>query len=395
VLSNSDGAGRYKIVSVVGTVAMDSTKRRPAIFAVLTAAMLLTSGTAGVALAATPAVTADAQDAQDDDTPDGDEIVAEFRDTIDSLETVNFTVTTESTFDNETTTRVEAVDADLEDDQKRVETLNSTFGSNTTTVWNGTTVTTYFPEENSVSEYEVTGASLLPSIEALANESIVSYEYTGNETIDGQETYVLEGTPESGTQPDDVEASMTVYVNTETYFPEQIVHESTSDDFEYSSTTTYENVTLNAEIPDSTFELDLPDNVTDRSETTMPDISEYDTYDDVVSATNLSVPAANLTDGFNFDSGVIVDGDDFHSVTLTYTSDNDTVDVVTRGEPVSEFNHSESDYFESVSVGDTTGYLSTHEDFVSLYVEGDQPYTIHGEIDEETAIDVAEAILDD
>lgn len=374
---------------------MVSTKRRPAIFAVLAAAMLLTSGTAGVALAATPAVTADAQDAQDDDTPDGDEIIDEFRDTINGLETVNFTVTTDSTFDNKTTTRVEAVDADLQDEQKRVETLNSTLGSNRTTVWNGTTVTTYYPDENSVSEYEVTGASLLPSIEALGNESIVSYEYTGNETVDGQETYVLKGTPESGTQPDDVNASMTVYVDAETYFPEKIVHESTSDDFEYSSTITYENVTLNEEIPDSTFELDVPDDAEDRSETTMPDITEHDTHDDIVSEANMSVPAANLTDGFSFDSGVIVDGDDFHSVTLTYTNDNETVDVITRGEPISAFNHSESDYFESVSVGDTTGYLSTHEDFVSLYVEGDQPYTIHGEIDEQTAIEVAEAILDE
>jgi len=113
-----------------------------------------------------------------------------------------------------------------------------------------------------------------------------------------------------------------------------------------------------------------------------------------VSSTELAVPAANLTGGFSFQSGVVVDYDDFHSVTLTYTDGNESLSVVTRTEPITSFDHSGSDRYETVTIGDTTGYLFTSGDFLTLYVEGDQPYTVRGEIDEQTGIDVAEALLD-
>jgi outer membrane lipoprotein-sorting protein len=352
--------------------------------------MLLTS-TAGVAVVATPA--AATTDAQDTETPDGDEIIETFRDRVDSLETVEFTRTIESTFDNQTTTRTADVSADIGSEQKRIETIDATVGSNTTTVWNGTMVTTYNADENTVSEYEVTGSSLLPTLELLTNESTLNYEYTGNETLDGETTYVLEATPDEAVAGD-AEASITVYLDTETYFPETVEQQSQSEDFEYSSTTTYENVTLNEELPDSTFDLDLPDDAEDLSETTTPEFSEYETHDSLTANTTLSVPAANPTDDLTFDSGTVVDGDDYHSVTVTYTSDETTVTVITN-EELSEFNYSEVDQFEAVDVGDTTGYLYNHDGYTTLYVEDDQSYTIHGEITEDTAVDTAEAILEE
>lgn len=221
----------------------------------------------------------------------------------------------------------------------------------------------------------------------------ISYEYTGSETINGEEMYVLEGTP-SEEIAGDTEASITVYLDTETYFPETVEQQSQSEDFEYSSTTTYENVTLNEELPDSTFDLDLPDDVEDLSETTTPEFSEYETHDSLTANTTLSVPAANPTDDLTFDSGTVVDGDDYHSVTVTYTSNETTVTVITN-EELSEFNYSEVDQFEAVDVGDTTGYLYNHDGYTTLYVEDDQSYTIHGEITEDTAVDTAEAILEE
>lgn len=362
---------------------------RPAIVGVL-AAVLLLSSTAGVALAATP--TAATTDTQDTETLDGAEIIDAFRDNLDSLETVEFTRTIESTFNNETTTRTAEIAADLGSEQKRIETTDATVGSNTTTVWNGTMVTTYNADENTVSEYEVTGASLLPALDSLANESFLSYEYTGTETVDGETTYVLEATPDEAVVGD-TEASVTVYLDTETYFPETVEQQSESEEFAYSSTTTYENVTLNEEIPASTFALDLPDDVEDLSETTTPEFSEYETHDSLTANTTLSVPAATPTDNLTFDSGTVVDGDDYHSVTVTYTSNETTVTVVTN-EKLSEFNYSEVDQFEAVDVGDTTGYLYNQDDYTTLYVEDDQSYTVHGEITEDTAVDTAEAILE-
>jgi len=48
---------------------------------------------------------------------------------------------------------------------------------------------------------------------------------------------------------------------------------------------------------------------------------------------------------------------------------------------------------------DTTDMLGkdgpSGDDVTSLYVQGDQPYTVFGEIDEETGVDIAEAILEE
>jgi len=228
-------------VSGVAWVAMVLQKRRPALFAVLAAAMLLTSGAAGVAFAATPAPT----DVQDEETPGGDEITEEFRNRIESLETVQFTRTEETTVNNETNTRVVSVAADLADAQKRVETLNATTGRNTTTVWNDTSVVTYYADENRVTEFEVTGTSLLPSVQGLANESLLSYEYRGTETVDGQETYVLEAVrSEQAPRNDDADASAMLYIDTETYFPVQTAWETSSEENSTCRTTSRISATI-------------------------------------------------------------------------------------------------------------------------------------------------------
>lgn len=368
---------------------MEASKRRPAILAVLVAAMLVTSGTAGVAFAATPAM----DDGQQEERIDGDGVVEEFRDRIESLDTVQFTRTAEVTYRNETTTTTTRIAADLDDTQKRVERLAGE--TNTTTVWNGDNVTTYYPDENRVSEYEVTGTTLLPRVQGLANESLITYEYSGIETVNGQETYVLEATRDAGTQQSaDTEASATLYVDRETYFPVQVESEVRSEDFTHTSTVTYENVTVGEKIPDETFELDLPDDVDDGQEITTPDVTRHDSYDSLASETDLTVPEADLAHGFSFDGGAVVHADDFHSVSLSYTDGEESISVTTRADPITSFDHSDSDRYEAVEVGDTTGYVYTSDDFLALYVEGDQPHSIYGEISQETATDIAAAILD-
>jgi outer membrane lipoprotein-sorting protein len=370
---------------------MEVNKRRPAILAVLVAAMLVTSGTAGVAFAAPSAI----DDGQQDETVDGDDVIEEFRTQMEALDTVQFTRTAEVTYDNETTTTTTRTVADLDDSQKRVEIVNATSGSNTTTVWNGSNVTTYYPDDERVSEYEVTGTTLLPRVQGLVNESLITYEYNGTETVNGQETYVLEAVRTAEAQPsDDAEASATLYIDTETYFPVQLQSQVSTEDFSHTSTVTYENVTLGEEIPDETFELDLPDDVDDEPETTMPDVTRHDSYDSLTSDTDLSVPNATLPDGFSFDGGAVVHSEDFHSVSLSYTDGEESISVTTRTDPITSFDHSDSDRYEAVGVGDTTGYVYTSDDFLALYVEADQPYTIYGEISQETATDIADSILD-
>lgn len=368
---------------------MEVNKRRPAILAVLVAAMLLTSGTAGVAFAA-PTTT----DAQEIETPDGEEVIEQFKEQISALETAQFTRTSETTYDNEMTTQTERVVADLDDFQKRVETVDAAVASNMTTVWNESSVVSYDPDANTVSDYETTGNYLLPGIEPLANESMISYEYLGIESVDGQTAYVLEGVPEMLNQADsEVETSVTVYVDSETYFPVQTVTETDGGQYSVSATTTYESVTLDAEIPDETFELDIPDDATDPTQNVGPDISEFDSYETLTAETNLSVPDAAL-DGFSFDNGAIIEGEKYRSVSLEYTDGEESISVTTRAEQTTGFSYSESDRYEAVEVGDTTGYIHTSDDYVGLHVEGDQSYSIYGETDRKTATDIAASIFD-
>ena len=369
---------------------MVSSKARPALFAVLATAMLLASGTAGVAFAESPTMSATV-DAQDDEIHDGEEIIESFRDKLSSLETVEFTRTTETTFNNETITNTETVAADLEDEQKRVETESRY--TNSTTVWNGSSVTTYYPSEERVSEHNITGTTLLPRIEPLSNESMSDYDYAGTEVVDGQETYVLNATATTADRNQtDGEVRTTIYLNTETYFPVQQVSQMESSEFSATSTVTYENVTLNGELPDGTFELDLPDDVKDTDEFSVPEYSQYDSYENLTSNTSLSVPATELGE-FSFERGTVVDGDNMHSATLEYTDGNESVSVSTSAE-ATDFDYEESDLFEAVDVGDKTGYLNADGNFTSLYIEDDQSYSVYGDIGEDTAIDVAEALLD-
>ena len=366
-----------------------STNSRPAVLAMLLTAALVTSGIAGVAFAG-PSTT----DAQTTETPDGEDVIDAFVERLSTLETVEFTRTTESTFGNETTTRTIHVIADLEDGQKRTETVNNSVGVNTTTVMNESTVVTYNEDENTVSEYEISGdRTPLPSISPLGNESLVSYEFAGTATVEGEDAYVLEGTPQLS-RDTEAETTLTVYVDTETYFPVKLESATSGENYDFSSTVTHTNVTLNEPIPDGTFELDVPDDASEPTVHTGPDVSSFDSYDALAENATLSVPDADLPAEFTFERGTIIDGDNYYSVSLSYSDGNDTLGLSVRDASDSGFNYSDSDRYETVDIGETTGYLYESESFTALYWNDDSRYSLYGQVSNETAIDVAESVLD-
>ncbi|WP_135665307.1 outer membrane lipoprotein-sorting protein [Halorhabdus rudnickae] len=369
---------------------MASTTSRPAVLAILLAAALITTGSAGIAFAETPATT----DVQTTEPADEDDVIDSFVERLSTLETVEFTRTTESEFGNETSRRTVHVVADLEDIQKRTETVNATVGSNTTTVMNESAIRTYDPAENTVSEYEISGEqTLLPTLDVLANESFVSYELAGMDTVNGNDTYVLEATPQRQAETD-VEMSLTVFVDTETYFPVRIESERTGETYTYSSTVTHSNVTLNEEIPESTFELDVPADTSEPSEYVGPDVSAYESYDDLSTQATLSLPAEELAAAFSFQEGTIVEGEDYYSVSLRYTDGEETISVNTRADPFNESIYEESDRYEAVEVGETAGYRYDSDEFTSLHwAEDEQAYSLYGEIENGTAMDIAESIV--
>lgn len=361
---------------------------RSAVLAILTAALLLTGGVAGITVADRPSM-ADVQDAE---TPPGEEVIDSLTERVSALETVQFTRTTESTFQNETTTRTVRVYADIEAFEKRTETVRSSVGYNTTTVVNESTAMTYNEDENTVTEYESRTNAVLPTVEALGNESILDYEFRGTGVVDGEKTYVLGATPVQPSQTNSTGVKLTLHVDAETYFPVRLESARTGENYSYSSTTRYENVTLDEEIPESTFELDIPDNASDPSENVGFDISSYDSYDELVSATNLSVPRPDIAGNYSFEEGRVIDSETLHSVTVTYRNGTGTIGVNSRPTSDSTYDYSDSEMYETVEIGETTGYLFTSDEYTTLSFETDQSYSVYGEISEETAIDVAGAV---
>lgn len=365
-------------------------RNRPAVLAVLATVLLLSSSVAGIAVADQPSTTI-----EEEDDVDGEEVIDSFVQRIETLETVEFERTSESTFNGNTTTTTVQVAVDLQDFQKRIDIVESPLGSNTTTVINESKSVTYDPSHDSVSEYEVSGEQiLLPQLELLANESTVDYEFNGTETIDGQSAYVLDATPAQQAD-DDVELSMTVYVDTETHFPVQIVSETVTGDSTYSSTVTFRNVSVNQEIPDSTFELDLPDDVSSPTEEFAPDITSYDSHSALASNTAVSVPDTELANDFKFDSATVISSEDHRSVFIGYDNGDQSISVTTRAETTGSVDRSDQERYEAVTIGETTGYVYSHDDFTAVSWTTGQSYTVSGDLSEEEAIEIAESIEDE
>lgn len=374
---------------------MSERSRSSALLALLVTVSMLSTGIAGAALADSPPTT-DAQPANSSETTtDGEAVVENFTQRIETLETVEFTRTTESEFDNETMSNTVRVVADLESEQKRTETIASTHGSNTTTVINATHMTTYNADENTVNTLEYgsnsRGYSMLPQLTQLANESAVEYEFLGTGTIDGEEVYRLDATPTQ--TPDETDVSVTIAVDTETYFPVQVTTEFSSEEYSVNSTRTYSNVSINEDVPDSAFELDVPADATGPS-STGPDIESYDGYSSLQSDAELSLPAAELPADYEFEGARIIDGDNYYSVSLTYTDGDESVHVGVQDDL--SFDWSERDGVDEVSLGDETGYYDDDGDYAFLHADtGEQAYYLYGQLDEDQLIDIGTAVVDE
>lgn len=364
--------------------------RRSLPVAILLAALVVTSGIVGASLAQPSANGAEMGKANED--ANGSEIITAFQQQIETLDTVEFTRITETEYDGETTTTTERVSADLEASEKRVETVESEWRDDVTTVVNESHSVMYNADENTVTEHRYYPDQLLPTIESLDNESLVSYEYRGTDTVEGQDVHVLAANIAEQAEAN-VEFDLTVYVGTDTYFPVQVAIENQADSSSgYSQTVTFEDVTLNEEIPDSAFELAVPDDATDPSEVG-PDISRYDDHDRLQSSADLSVPDAELSESYAFDHGRIVDGDGYYTVSATYADETDQVTVSTQGE--SSVNYDELEDYNEVSIGGSTGWYAEYDETRLLHWDANgQSYSIYGQISEAEILALATSIAE-
>jgi len=372
---------------------------RTAAVAVTLGALVVCSGigTGAAALAdgstapVQPTETTPTPDDATDSSPSGDEVVETFRERIGSLETVVMTVETNVTVDGDRTMSTEKrAWVDYENDRVRSET--ETDRTETITVRNESWTVTYDVKNEQVNRFEHDGETgPRTTVDRMLNSSDLSYE--GRETRDGEAVYRL-GVEPTNTESMSGSVDATVWVDTETYFPEAVHVETDSENFDYEMDAQFRNVTLNASIPDDRFSIDIPEDAEEPDYST-PERTTYDSLSALRDGTNRSVPDPDVPDAFDFEEGSVVEGDDYHSITLQYADDEDTLHVSKR--PAIDYDYGESDRYEAVTVGDHTGYYTEFEyngttTSVLVLPCADTSYSLFGDLSKAESVDVAESL---
>lgn len=329
---------------------------------------------------------------ENESSPSGDEVVERFEERIESLETLAMTYETNVTVDENTTlTTTQTIWADYEND--RIRTERETNQTHTITVRNETGTVTYDVENNQVNRFNTSGdMSQLTPVDGLVNDTEITYE--GRERLDGQETYRLSVTPNTSNELSG-SLNVTVWLDTETYYPTTVTSELEGGDHDYEMTAQLRNVTLNEPIDDDRFTIDVPEDA-EEPDYSVPEVTNYDSLSALRDDTNRSVPSPDVPDTYSFEQGYVTNGDDYHSITLRYTNDDDeTLHVVKR--PATEYDFDESDQYERIGVGNATGYYSEYEfdgnttSVVVLPCE-DTTYSVSGDLSRHGTVDVAESL---
>jgi outer membrane lipoprotein-sorting protein len=333
----------------------------------------------------------DPDETNDSSTPTGDEVVERFEERIESLESVVMAYETNTTINGNTTmTSERRMWVDYEND--RVRTEWETDRTHVITVRNESGMVSYDVENNQLNRFNVSAdMTHVTPVDTLVTETEIAYE--GRDRIDGEEAYRLTVTPTNASALGSV--NVTVWLDTDTYFPTVMTSEIADDEHDFERTTHFRSVSLNASIPDDRFTIDVPDNATE-PEQSFPDVTEYDSLSSLREDTNRSVPSPEIPDAYSFEEGYVVADDDSHSITLHYTTDDDESLTVVKHPPM-EYNFSESDRYETIDVGNHTGYYTEYEydgNTTSVVVVpcGDTTYRVSGDRSKDETVGVADSL---
>ncbi|WP_121821544.1 outer membrane lipoprotein-sorting protein [Halostella salina] len=331
--------------------------------------------------AATATETAESDD-ETTEPPTDEELTESFRERLSGLDSI--TMTQEMTYvidGNETTTETRTW-ARFDTGESRTKTLSPEAASGDVTIINESAMQRYDESESTVTVYDRSGTSqgtLGTTFGGLENASL---QYEATEQVDGERTYRVSITP-TNTVGTDVE--VTGWIDAETYFPVRYESAAQTGEYNVSTTVEYENVTLNPDLPDSTFTFeDLPDDVTFETYET-PDTETYNSREALTAASNLSVPDPDVPAGYEFESGMTVTGNT-EQVSITYTNGTDRF-TVTKIAATYDTNG------ENVTVGDQQGAYDElgSTAMVSWTCDG-RTYSVTGPFDEDGLVEIAESM---
>lgn len=309
-----------------------------------------------------------------------------------SIESIEATVTTSTTSADTNRTTTAHVWRRPHSNEMRYEYDSSGPMNGVTMVSNGSVTWTYNESENTVRRTDLSGldtAATAPNYTQMFENIFDRYEidYGGSATVGDRDTHVIELTPKNGSSAG-VVTKWTLWIDEERWFPVKNEMTSSFDNQTMTTTTTYTNLTFDADIPDGTFEFDPPADAT-VEKTEVPDIEQYESVGAADANASLDVTEPDeLPDSFEFTRATVSNGSEFESVTLTY--ENDSASVVVRQSTRST---PETDANETVTVNGHEAAVTGYDETTSLTWTCDgRTYSVTGQLSTDELADVGASL---
>jgi outer membrane lipoprotein-sorting protein len=314
--------------------------------------------------------------------PDGEAVVATFRERMSSLDSYVATRRTNVTVGENVTTSEVRVWVRVEDRQLRQEVVAPEERAGTVILLNESAMTVYDPDAEQVTTYPQSGDSVTMMgypVQSLLERTTV--EFVGVEALDGEDHYKVRFVPNESMGGN---VSIVAWLDTESYFPQRMVSTSTVGDRPYTSATTFEDVRLDVEIADGRFTLDVPAGV-EWSEHETPEVTTFERVELLRTNTSLHVPAPDVPTGFALGRAQLAAGS-VERATLQYTNGSASLYVLVRnGTPGRTPSEAETVTLDARTVQ----YVGTDNGGYVQWQCGDQSYVVSGSLPRGTLLEIA------
>lgn len=236
---------------------MGSRNLRSAVLIVVLAATVALSGCAstdsGTTTTASPANETTGDSTTPEESMSPSDVTASLDDRLSTLDSYQATVTTRTTVGDRQTNMTSQLWVRPETGEIRREVLSGP-GTGTITVVNESTILTYNPRTEEVTQLNRSavqmGTGTMDTTSLLKNSTV---EVLGTEQRNGTTTYRVRITPNQTMMGGD--ANITAWIDAETSFPTRVETTASTAQGNVTSVVTFEDVDLNATIPDSAFSL--------------------------------------------------------------------------------------------------------------------------------------------
>jgi outer membrane lipoprotein-sorting protein len=215
-------------------------------------------------------------------------------------------------------------------------------------------------------------------------EGTVSVTYTGTEMVDGRAAYRLELTPNSAEMSLE---SQTLWLDTEYLYPVKRHTRFTAHGDDYEYTVTFRNVTFNPSFEPGTFRVSADDVPASASEV---QFREYDSAAAMADAVDVPVPEPTVPEGFSLESATHRTANP-ELVSLRYERPNgdDTIRIFVFGSATNDTSGT------PVEIGPYEARRSQTNDTTSIeWVADGYTFRVEGQVDVDTLTRVARSVVD-